>query len=687
MRRFEVTGMSCAACAARVEKAAGAVEGVESCAVNLLMNELGVEGSADSAEIIAAVESVGYGCRENNGESEKEEDPFRDRETPKLFTRFCLSLGLLGLLLLFMKKGMKLPQILLCLAVMGINCRFFINGIKGAVRLSPNMDTLVSMGSLAAFIYGYYDSAAMILTLITIGKTLEARSKGKTTNAIKALVSMSPKTATLIRNGAEITVGVERLALGDRFLVYPGNAFPVDGIVEEGESFADESMLTGESELIKKSPGSPVSAGTINKSKRLLCTATALGEDTTLSRIIRLVSDTAATKAPIARLADKVSAVFVPAVMGIALVTFAAWLLLGEDVGFALARGISVLVISCPCALGLATPVAIMVSTGKGARNGILFKNAAAIEETGRISALAFDKTGTLTFGSRAVTDVKSLEALSAEESALANTLRPDAKSCINQLKAMGMRVFMISGDRKEKAEAIATECGIENVVSEVLPGEKNEAVKKIQAGGSVKTAMVGDGINDAPALTQADVGIALGSGTDVAIDSADIVILRSDLTAVADAVKLSKATLKNIRQNLFWAFFYNAIGIPVAAGVFASKGILLSPSLGAACMSLSSFCVVTNALRLNLIKLNGKNENITKEIKEEPKEMEKTFKVSGMMCPHCEARVKAAVEAVPGVVSALPSHSEGSLKVCCEGLVEDEKIIAAVTAAGYEVL
>ena len=591
MKRFSITGLGCAACVARVEKATNAVPGVESCSVSLLTNEMLVEGNANSAEIVSAVEKAGYGCSEIIEENKEDDNKPEDEETSKLLIRLIVSAILLAVQMICMRRGIKYAEIVICIAVMIINRRFFISGFKSIIHASPNMDALVAIGSLAAFVYGYFDSASMILTFITVGKTLESVSKGRTTNALKDLIEMAPKTD---------------LKTGDEFEVFPGNKFPADAVVIEGAALVDESMLTGESDPVEKNKGDKVCAATLNRKGTVKCRATAVGEDTTLARIIRLVSDTAATKAPIARTADKVAAVFVPCVIGIAILVTVIWLLIGQPFGTALERGISVLVISCPCAMGLATPVAVMVASGRGAKNGILFKTAASIEETGRIQAVALDKTGTLTYGSKEISDLESLEGSSEEIQTRANTLRPEAAEAVGALRKLGLEVWMITGDREQKAKEIAASCGIENVIWEVLPGGKSDAVATLQKDGR-KVVMVGDGINDAPALTKADVGIAVGTGTDVAIDSADIVVMKGDLADVVSAIKLSRATLRNIRQNLFWAFFYNIIAIPVAAGALSGLGINLTPGIAALCMSLSSVCVVTNALRLNIVDIKDK--------------------------------------------------------------------------------
>ena len=840
MEQYNVTGMSCAACSARVEKAVSAVPGVSSCSVSLLTNSMGVEGSASSAQIIKAVQDAGYGASLKNSKGidhTEEERALEDRETPKLKKRLISSIAFLLILMYFsmghMMLGLPLPswfegnhtamalvQMVLAAIVIVINQRFFISGARSLIHRAPNMDSLVALGSGVSFVWStgvlfamtraqmqgnvalleslmnelYFESAAMILTLITVGKMLEARSKGKTTDDLKSLMKLSPKSAVIIRNGVETEVPIEEVRQGDIFIVRPGESIPVDGIVIEGTSAVNEAALTGESIPVDKSEGDQVSAATINQSGFIRCRATRVGEDTTLSQIIKMVSDAAATKAPIAKIADKVSGIFVPAVIVIALITTAVWLLIGRQFSFALARGISVLVISCPCALGLATPVAIMVGNGKGARNGILFKTAASLEETGRIRIIALDKTGTITSGEPRVTDVipaagydeitllklaASLEKRSehplakavmeycasigteAEEVsdfqalpgngltakldnetltggslsfigsktsifeelklqaqrlsedgktpllfmkgtelagiiAVADTIKEDAKEAISQLRAMGIQTIMLTGDNERTAKAIGQQAGVDHVIAGVLPDGKESVIRALQTKG--KVAMVGDGINDAPALTRADIGIAIGAGADVAVDAADVVLMKSNLSDVSAAVRLSRATLRNIHENLFWAFFYNVIGIPVAAGVFAHAGIVLNPMIGAAAMSLSSFCVVSNALRLNLLKVHdgskdrrpkaedpdvtGIIESISKE-----KNMAETIRmqIEGMMCPHCEARVKKALEAVDGVQEALVSHQEGSAVVKAAG-VSKEALAKAVTDAGYEV-
>ena len=834
MRQFNVTGMSCAACSARVEKAVCTLEGVTECSVSLLTNSMAVSGDADDKSIIAAVEAAGYGAslkgavKENTGSPSAEEDALADRETPVLRRRLIASLGfLLVLMYISMGHGMwgwPLPaflaedhvafgisQLILSAIVMDINQKFFISGFKGLMNRAPNMDTLVALGSAAAFVYStwvlfdmsnaqtrgdmaavmahmhdfYFESAAMILSLITVGKMLEARSKGKTTDALKGLMSIAPKTANVIVDGQEQTLPVQQVKKGDIFLVRPGESIPVDGIILEGSSAVDESALTGESVPVDKAEGDRVSAATINQVGFIRCEATRVGEDTTLAQIIRMVSDAAATKAPIAKVADKVSGVFVPAVITIALITTAVWLLLGESVGFAIGRGISVLVISCPCALGLATPVAIMVGSGLGARNGILFKTAAALEETGRADIIALDKTGTITAGAPAVTDIIPVEGCSEHElmelaaalearsehplakavmtcagemgteprtvedfSALpgngvtakldgrdafagnlklmlgkvevdekyrvqaeklaamgktplffaldgqlvADTIKPDSPQAVQELKNMGLKVVMLTGDNERTAKAIGEQAGVDRVIAGVLPDGKESVIRQLSEKG--KVIMVGDGINDAPALTRADIGIAIGAGADIAVDAADVVLMHGSLLDAAAAIRLSRASLKNIHENLFWAFFYNSIGIPVAAGALAHFGLTLSPMLAAAAMSLSSFCVVTNALRLNFFRLRDpsrdrkrKPENeIIIEIEKENEPMTRTMKIEGMMCPHCEARVKKTLEALDGVLSAEVSHSAGTAIVACEG-ISDEALKAAVEAQDYKVL
>ena len=816
MEQFDVKGMSCAACSARVEKAVSKLDGVSSCSVNLLTNSMAVDGSASEQEIIAAVRSAGYDAAvKGKTQTAKKPDDIKDTETPKILRRLIASLVFLLILMYFsmghMMLGLPVPpffegnhlalgmlQMILSAIVMIINQKFFVSGFKGMLHLAPNMDTLVALGSGVSFLYStvilflmtaehsgslmnelYFESAAMILTLITVGKLLESRSKGKTTDALKSLMKLAPKTAAVIRNGVETTVEIAQVRTGDVFIVRPGESIPVDGVVIEGGSAVDESALTGESVPVDKAQGDAVSAATINCSGYLKCEATRVGEDTTLSQIIKMVSDAAATKAPIAKIADKVSGVFVPTVIAIAAVTAVVWLFAGQTVGFSLARAISVLVISCPCALGLATPVAIMVGSGVGARNGILFKTAVALEETGKIRTVALDKTGTITRGEPIVTDVitngvsenelltcaASLEALSehplakavmgfaegrgiapsglkdfrvrsgnglegefggeiirggnrayiekaagipqtlldqatalAEQGktplyfskgnkilgiiAAADVVKGDSPSAVAQLKSLGMKVVMLTGDNEKTAAVIGEQAGVDEVIAGVLPDGKERVVRELQNGG--KAAMVGDGINDAPALTTADIGIAIGAGTDVAMDAADVVLVKSRLSDVPAAIRLGRATLRNIRENLFWAFIYNIIGIPLAAGVFIPIfGWQLNPMFGAAAMSLSSFCVVTNALRLNFVKLHPKDENI---VVNEEKIMKDTLKIEGMMCPHCEARVKNALEALPEVDSALVSHKSGTAEVTLNAEIAHEALAAAVTAQGYEV-
>ena len=823
MEQFDVKGMSCAACSARVEKAVSKLGGVSSCTVNLLTNSMAVDGSASEQEIIAAVRSAGYDAAvKGKTQTAKKPDDIKDTETPKILRRLIASLVFLLILMYFsmghMMLGLPVPpffegnhlalgmlQMILSAIVMIINQKFFVSGFKGMLHLAPNMDTLVALGSGVSFLYStvilflmtaehsgslmnelYFESAAMILTLITVGKLLESRSKGKTTDALKSLMKLAPKTAAVIRNGVETTVEIAQVRTGDVFIVRPGESIPVDGVVIEGGSAVDESALTGESVPVDKAQGDAVSAATINCSGYLKCEATRVGEDTTLSQIIKMVSDAAATKAPIAKIADKVSGVFVPTVIAIAAVTAVVWLFAGQTVGFSLARAISVLVISCPCALGLATPVAIMVGSGVGARNGILFKTAVALEETGKIRTVALDKTGTITRGEPVVTDVitngvsenelltcaASLEALSehplakavmgfaegrgiapsglkdfrvrsgnglegefggeiirggnrayiekaagipqtlldqatalAEQGktplyfskgnkilgiiAAADVVKGDSPSAVAQLKSLGMKVVMLTGDNEKTAAVIGEQAGVDEVIAGVLPDGKERVVRELQNGG--KAAMVGDGINDAPALTTADIGIAIGAGTDVAMDAADVVLVKSRLSDVPAAIRLGRATLRNIRENLFWAFIYNIIGIPLAAGVFIPIfGWQLNPMFGAAAMSLSSFCVVTNALRLNFVKLHPKDENIIPQknniVVKEEKIMKDTLKIEDMMCPHCEARVKNALEALPEVDSALVSHKSGTAEVTLNAEIAHEALAAAVTAQGYEV-
>ena len=835
MEQYNVTGMSCAACSARVEKAVGKVPGVTACSVSLLTNSMGVEGSASAAEIIAAVEEAGYGAsqkgRAKAGPAPNPEDALADHETPLLKRRLLSSLGFLLVLMYFsmghMMWGWPVPaffhgnhvamgllQLLLTVAVMVINQKFFVSGFKSLWHRAPNMDTLVALGASAAFVYStyalfamtdaqvrgdmeavmaymmefYFESAAMILTLITVGKMLEARSKGRTTDALKSLMKLAPKTAVLERDGKEVAVPIEQVQQGDVFLVRPGENIPVDGVVVEGSSAVNESALTGESIPVDKAPGDGVSAATTNQSGFLKCRATRVGEDTTLSQIIQMVSDAAATKAPIAKIADKVSGVFVPAVISIAVVTTLVWLLLGRSAGFALARGISVLVISCPCALGLATPVAIMVGNGMGAKNGILFKTAASLEAAGRTEIVALDKTGTITRGEPRVTDVLPARGLSeaellrlaraleqrsehplakailqkAEEAnipaeevtdfqalpgngltarlggaalcggnlsfistraqvpqdlqaqaealagqgktplffsrdgellgivAVADVIKEDSPQAVKELQNMGVRVVMLTGDNRRTAEAIGKQAGVDEVIAGVLPDGKEAVIRDLKKQG--KVVMVGDGINDAPALTRADTGIAIGAGADVAIDAADVVLMKSRLLDVPAAIRLSRATLRNIHENLFWAFFYNTIGIPLAAGLFIPLGLTLNPMFGAAAMSLSSFCVVSNALRLNLFDLRDAKKDKplkTKHAKhsEEVTTMEKTMKIEGMMCGHCEARVKKALEALPEVQAADVSHEKGTAVVTLSGALADEALKKAVEDQDYKVL
>lgn len=834
MTQYNVTGMSCAACSARVEKAVSKVPGVTSCSVSLLTNSMGVEGTASDKAIISAVQKAGYGASKKGGSKAAEsadESALRDTETPRLKKRLFWSVGFLIILMYFsmghMMWGWPLPsfynsnhvamgltQLLLTVIIMVINQKFFISGFKSLWHRAPNMDTLVALGSTAAFVYStyalfmmtdaqtrgdmqavntymmdfYFESAAMILTLITVGKTLEARSKGKTTDALKSLMKLAPKSAVILKDGEEKTVPIDTVQKDDIFLVRPGESIPADGVIIEGESAVDESALTGESIPVDKAAGDKVSAATVNRSGFLKCRAIHVGEDTTLSQIIKMVSDAAATKAPIAKIADKVSGIFVPAVIIIAVITTVIWLLLGHGVGYALARGISVLVISCPCALGLATPVAIMVGSGLGAKNGILFKTAASLEETGRIQIVALDKTGTITKGEPRVTDIipngettedellkaaASLEkksehplakaVISYAESkniicddvsifkalpgnglsgtvngknifagnlnfiktkaeispgikeiaerlsgdgktplffaldgkllgiiAVADVIKDDSPKAVKELRNMGIRVVMLTGDNERTANAIGKSAGVDEVIAGVLPSGKEEAIKKLKKLG--KVAMVGDGINDAPALTRADIGLAIGAGTDVAIDAADVVLMKSRLSDVPAAIRLSRATLRNIHENLFWAFFYNTIGIPIAAGVFIPLGLTLNPMLGAAAMSLSSFCVVTNALRLNLFKLRDashdhKIKKHLKNVTEESKAMEKTIKIEGMMCGHCEAAVKKALEELPEVESAEVSHVSGTAKVTLKGEIDNDVLKKAVEDKDYKVI
>lgn len=829
MEQYNVIGMSCAACSSRVEKAVSGLEGVSSCSVSLLTNTLAVEGTATEQEIVAAVEKAGYSAYKKSAAKEKSpqttENALKDRETPKILKRLVASLVFLTALMYIsmghMMWGFPLPeflaqnhiatalaQLLLAAAVMVINQKFFINGFKGIIHRAPNMDTLVALGSGAAFVYStyalfamtaaqlsgdtaavaeymhelYFESAAMILTLITVGKMLEAYSKGRTTNALKGLMDLAPKTAVIIADGKEKQVSIESVKIGDVFVVRPGEAVPVDGVVLEGTTAIDESALTGESVPVDKAEGDEISAATVNRSGFIKCRASRVGEDTTLSQIIKMVADASATKAPIAKIADKVSGVFVPAVITISVITLVVWLLVEESVGFALARAISVLVISCPCALGLATPVAIMVGSGVGAKNGILFKTAVSLEKTGKIKIVALDKTGTITKGEPAVTDIipigtdqtellslaYSLESKSehplakaivaraeqsnlplkqvdgfaadvgsgvsanlggnkifggnlnyvssrvnipknAEETAnrlanegktplyfcknselvgiiaVADVIKDDGCEAVNALKAMGLKVVMLTGDNQKTAEAIGKQAGVDEVIAGVLPDGKADVIQKLRAEGV--TAMVGDGINDAPALTSADVGIAVGAGTDIAIDAADVVLMKSNLSDVPASIRLGRATLRNIHENLFWAFIYNVIGIPLAAGVFINLfGWQLNPMFGAAAMSLSSFCVVTNALRLNLVKLHSKRNNIKTTEKEKLKMTQKLI-IEGMMCPHCEARVKTVLEQISGVASAEVSHKSGTAVVTCDSTVSKEALKSAVEQAGYTVI
>ena len=850
MEQYNVTGMSCAACSARVEKAVSKVPGVTSCSVSLLTNSMGVEGTASSAEIIKAVQDAGYGASPKRAgaaaasSTSADLDALADHETPKLKRRLIASLGFLLVLMYFsmghMMWGWPLPhwfdgnhvamglvQLLLAGIVMVINQKFFINGFKGLIHGSPNMDTLVAMGSMASFVWStyalfamtraqvdgnselvmhymmefYFESAAMILTLITVGKMLEARSKGKTTDALKSLMKLAPQTATLLREGAEVTVPIAQVKKGDLFVVRPGENIPVDGLVLEGSSAVNESALTGESIPVDKTAGDKVSAATTNQSGFLKCEATRVGEDTTLAQIIRMVSDAAATKAPIAKIADTVSGFFVPAVISISVLTTLVWLLLGREFGYALARGISVLVISCPCALGLATPVAIMVGNGLGARNGILFKTAASLEAAGRTQIVALDKTGTITSGEPRVTDILPAEGVSESELltlaasleqksehplakavlayaetetiacpdvtdfaalpgnglsarldgmeiyggnaefiatkasvpaelqaeaarlaaegktplffggagrlmgviAVADTLKEDSPRAIRELQNMGIRVVMLTGDNQRTADAIGRQAGVDEVIAGVLPDGKEAVIRRLQESG--KVAMVGDGINDAPALTRADTGIAIGAGTDVAIDAADVVLMNSRLSDVPAAIRLSRATLRNIHENLFWAFIYNIIGIPLAAGVFIPFGLTLNPMFGAAAMSLSSFCVVSNALRLNLFDVHSTKHDraaknaaslpavsaqpaavANKESTKEDTAMKKTLKVEGMMCGHCEARVKKALEALPEVDEAVVSHEAGTAIVTLNAEVADDVLKKAVEDQDYPV-
>ena len=830
MKKFNATGMSCAACSSRVEKAVSKVEGVQSCSVSLLTNSMGVEGSASDESIIAAVEKAGYGASVAGAEKKQsaETDQLKDKDTPVLMHRLIASVGFLVVLMYIsmghMMWGWPLPaffadnhiamglvQLLLCVIIMVINQKFFINGFKGLIHRSPNMDTLVALGSGASFVYSvyalfamtdaqvkgnaelvmsymhefYFESAAMILTLITVGKMLEAHSKGKTTNALKALLNLAPKKATLLIDGKETEVTVDKVKKGDVFVVRPGESIPVDAEITDGSTAVDESALTGESIPVDKTVGDSVSAGTINKAGFIKCSATAVGEDTALSQIIKMVSDAAATKAPVAKIADKVSGVFVPAVIVIALITIAVWLLCGQTVGYALARGISVLVISCPCALGLATPVAIMVGNGMGARKGILFKTAASLEEAGKTQIAVLDKTGTITKGEPKVTDIipfeitenellkyaYSIEAksehplakaiivkaeelslnpyevtdfkaesgsgLSAEYNgkriiggskkyissiigisndilskadklseegktplffmldnkllgiiAVADVIKEESPQAIKQLQNMGIKVVMLTGDNERTAKAVGKLAGVDEVIAGVMPDGKEKVVAELKKQG--KVLMVGDGINDAPALTRADIGMAIGSGTDIAIDAADVVFMKSKLTDVPAAVRLSRKTLRNIHENLFWAFIYNVIGIPLAAGVWIPLlGWQLNPMFGAAAMSLSSFCVVTNALRLNFFDITNpkKDRKIKYKSKKDDNAMTKTMKIDGMMCSHCEGRVKQSLEGLAQVSQAEVSHEKGTAVVTLTAEVSNDVLKKTVEDQGYNVI
>ncbi len=836
MKQYDVTGMSCAACSARVEKAVNGVAGVTSCAVSLLTNSMGVEGDAAPEKIIQAVEAAGYGCREKGAakrtvDHTAEEEALKDRETPVLKRRLLWSLGFL-LVLMYFSMGhhmwnwpippwfegnhvaMGLVQMILSAVILLINKKFFVSGFTSLLHRAPNMDTLVAMGSGVSFVYSvvvlflmtdavikgdsdrtmtlmnsfYFESAAMILTLITVGKMMEARSKGKTTDALKSLMKLAPKTAVVVKDGQEVEVPIEEVQTGDVFVVRPGENVPVDGVVLEGHSAVNEAALTGESIPVDKAEGDPVSAATVNQSGFLRCRATRVGEDTTLSKIIQMVSDAAATKAPIAKIADKVSGVFVPVILGVAAAVFVLWLALGRPFSFALSRAITVLVISCPCAMGLATPVAIMVGNGKGARNGILFKNAVSLEQTGKTDIVVLDKTGTITTGEPKVTDVvpaagvgenelltlayalekksehplakavlqkgdelgltmaevsdfealpgngltakwdgttlsggnlafissrcavpedvrTAAEALAEQGKtplffakadallgviAVADVMKGDSAQAVKELQNMGIRVVMLTGDNPRTAKAIGDQAGVDRVIAGVLPDGKEQVVRELKRLG--KVAMVGDGINDAPALMRADMGVAIGAGTDVAMDAADVVLMKSSLLDVPAAIRLSRATLRNIRENLFWAFFYNCIGIPIAAGLL--RGITFDPMFGAAAMSLSSFCVVTNALRLNLRTMyDGRRDRRKKHPvalpeqpvpEEKPAFAEKTMRITGMMCEHCEAAVKGALEKVLGVREATASHEAGTARVVLAGPVSDEALRKAVEAIGY---
>ena len=836
MEQYHVTGMSCAACSARVEKAVNAVKGVTSCSVSLLTNSMGVEGTASAQAVIAAVEAAGYGASLKGAQKSAPQgaDMLKDRDTPLLKRRLIVSVGFLLVLMYFSMGHMMwdfplpaffshnhvavgLVQLLLTGIIMVINQKFFISGFKSLWHRAPNMDTLVSLGATASFLWSvyalfamtaaqargdmaavmtymdefYFESAAMILTLITLGKLLEARSKGKTTDALKSLMKLAPKTAVILKDGKELTVPIEQVRKGDRYVIRPGESIPVDGIVITGSSAVNEAALTGESLPVDKAEGDPVSAATVNQSGYLECEATRIGEDTTLSQIIKMVSDAAATKAPIAKIADKVSGIFVPAVIVIAVITTLIWLLVGREFSFALARGISVLVISCPCALGLATPVAIMVGNGVGAKNGILFKTAVSLEETGRVQIVALDKTGTITCGEPRVTEVLPAEGLSAEillaaaytleqksehplakaivreaqEQALqaqevtdfqalpgngltaqlseerliggslqfigkqlslpstvsaqaerlaeqgktpllfalgkrflgiiavADVMKEESPQAIKELQRMGIRVVMLTGDNEKTANAIGAQAGVDAVIAGVLPDGKEAVIRTLRQYG--KVAMVGDGINDAPALTRADIGIAIGAGTDIAIDAADVVLMKSRLTDVPAAIRLSRATLQNIHENLFWAFFYNVIGIPLAAGVWIPVfGWKLNPMFGAAAMSLSSFCVVTNALRLNLLRLRESKHDrhirpvsLDAALQSLQTRRQKRLTIEGMMCGHCEAAVKKALEALPQVESAEASHESGTAIVTLRNPVDDAQLKCAVEAEDYKVL
>ncbi len=829
MKQYHVNGMSCAACVARVEKAVNKVDGVSSCSVSLLTNSMGVEGSASEQAVIAAVEAAGYSAAVKGAAkpAEDKSDALKDRETPILKQRLFWSLGFL-ILLMYISMGhmmwnwpvpaflhdnhvaMGLLQLLLSAIIMVINQKFFISGFKSLWNKAPNMDTLVALGSAASFIYStyalfamtdaqlngnaagvmaymhefYFESAAMILTLITVGKMLEARSKGKTTDALKSLMNLAPKTATIVEDGVEKTVGIEQVQKGDVFVVRPGESIPVDGVILDGHSAVNEAALTGESIPVDKMEGDDVSAATINQSGFLRCEATRVGEDTTLSQIIKMVSDAAATKAPIAKVADKVSGVFVPLVISIAVITLVVWLLIGQSFGYALARGISVLVISCPCALGLATPVAIMVGNGKGAKNGILFKTAVSLEEAGKVHVVVLDKTGTITSGEPRVTDVlpsdgwtdesllamaysleqksehplakaivteavgrgmtaqdvddfkalpgngltamfqgemlaagnlafaakhasiadsvrKQADDLSAQGKtplfflqngqlagliAVADAIKEDSPEAVRQLKNMGIHVVMLTGDNERTAQAVGKLAGVDEVIAGVLPDGKEAVIRRLKHKG--KVAMVGDGINDAPALTRADIGVAIGAGTDIAIDAADVVLMNSKLTDVPAAIRLSRATLRNIHENLFWAFIYNIIGIPLAAGLFIPLfGWQLSPMFGAAAMSLSSFCVVSNALRLNLFDVHSAKKDFKIKQSKEAKPMEKIMKINGMMCGHCSGRVKKVLEALPEVDEAIVSHENGTAILTLNAPVSDEVLKKTVEDQGYEVI